>query len=78
MIYKRLKEFETTSNEPISSELTISSRKTVLYGYISPAPLHQLTSFLKETVLPINKGAFKYENFTLGEKSPKTEFHNNG
>ena len=47
-------------------------------GIYRPSLYTNLLASLKETMLPINKAAFKYESFTLGEKSPKTEFYNNG
>ena len=48
VICKRQKEFETTLSESISSESIISSKKIVLYEYISPNASRQLQISLRK------------------------------
>ena len=65
VICKRLKDFETTISESICSELVISKKKWFCMCIYRPPNYNNLSTFLDETTLSLNKDALKFENFIV-------------
>ena len=65
VICKRLKDFETTISESICSELVISKKKWFCMCIYRPPNYNNLSTFLDETTLSLNKAALKFENFIV-------------
>ena len=65
VICKRLKNFETTISQSICSELVISKKKWFCMCIYRPPNYNNLSTFLDETTLSLNKDALKFENFIV-------------
>ena len=65
VICKRLKNFETTISQSICSELVISKKKWFCMFIYRPPNYNNLSTFLDETTLSLNKAALKFENFIV-------------
>ena len=65
VIYKRLKDFETTISESIYYELVISKKKWFCMCIYRPPNYNNLSTFFDEITLSLNKAALKFENFIV-------------
>ena len=61
----RLKNFETTINESICSELVISKKKWFCMCIYRPPNCDNLLLFLTKITLSLNKSAINFENFIV-------------